>query len=121
MSRAILITPDLLARSTPLLISRRMAPKRLESTESSIGSKSGAAADMAPPPTVIVSDSEWGRSSMAAIPEGPARGAPGAGELAKFPPRRPSRQPGPGFRRDNVGSCGLGVLSLSLIHTQSGL
>ena len=58
MSRAILMTPDLLARSTPLLISRRMAPKRLESTESSIGSKSGAAADMASPPTVIVSDSE---------------------------------------------------------------
>ena len=57
MSRAILMTPDLLARNTPLLISRRMAPKRLESTESSIGSKSGAAAVIASPPTTMVSDS----------------------------------------------------------------
>ena len=71
MSRAILMTPDLLARSTQLLISRRMAPKRLERTESSIGSKSGAAAVIAPPPTVIVSNSERGWSSIAAIPNDP--------------------------------------------------
>ena len=67
--------------------------KRLESTESSIGWKSTAAAMLTSPPTVIVSDGDWAWSSMEATLARAAQPVPGDAELAKFSAPRPSTGP----------------------------